>query len=77
MQLEQLRQALGELNGERAAVFAFAGTAEQCASLTVPNAMLIPDEGDALVKVTDGKSIYILHAERVMWIRIDLAETVL
>ena len=41
--------------------------------LRVPNAMLIPDEGDALIKVTDGKSIYVIHSEAVHWVRIDLA----
>jgi hypothetical protein len=73
MTLDQLRKALSELNGERDAVFAFAGMAEGCAVLRVPNAMLIPDEGDALIKVTDGKSIYIIHSEAVHWVRIDLA----
>ncbi|MGP1347248.1 MAG: hypothetical protein ACTS3F_11360 [Phycisphaerales bacterium] len=63
---DQLRKALGELNGERNAVFYF-DAAEHCA---VPNAMLIPDEPDHLVKVSDGKHIYIIDAERVAWIRI-------
>ena len=63
---DQLRQALKELNNERDATFAFAG-AEDC---VVPNAMLIPDEADHLVKVTDGAHVYIIDAERVAWIRI-------
>lgn len=63
---DQLRKALGELNTERKAVFVF-DNAEECA---VPNAMLIPDEPDHLVKVSDGKHVYIIDAERVAWIRI-------
>lgn len=66
MQTEQLRKALGELNGQRNAVFYFTN-AEPC---LVPNAMLLPDEGDNLIKVTDGKYVYILDAEHVDWIRI-------
>ena len=76
MELAQLRQALHELNGERDAMFAFAGMAESCSFMTVKSAMLIPDEGDALVKVTDGQSIYIIHAERVTWVRIGLSRGV-
>ena len=76
MTLDQLRKALSELNGERDAAFAFSGMAEGCSVLRVPKAMLVPDEGDALVKVTDGKSIYIIHSEAVHWVRIDLAGTV-
>lgn len=63
---DQLRKALGELNGERDAVFYF-DEAELC---VVPNAMLIPDEPDHLIKVSDGKHIYIIDADRVAWIRI-------
>lgn len=69
---DQLRQALRELNGERHAVFVVADVhhAAGMAALTVKHAMLIPDEEDHLVKVTDGKSIYIIDAERVAWIQI-------
>lgn len=66
---QQLRQALSELNGERTAEFLFVGHAE---TLVVSHAMLVPDEADHLVKVTDGKSIFILEAERIAWIRIGL-----
>ena len=65
----QLRQALHELNGERDLVLAFAGHAEH---LTIPKAILIPDEPDHLVKVTDGSSVFILEAERIVWFRIGL-----
>ncbi len=66
---DQLRKALRELNGERACVFAFVGLPE---TLNVHHAMLIPDEADHLVKVTDGQSVFIVDAERVAWIRIGL-----
>jgi hypothetical protein len=66
---DQLRQALRELNGERHATIAMVGIADH---VLVHNAMLIPDEPDHLVKVTDGKSVIILDAERVAWIRIGL-----
>ena len=69
---DQLRTALRELNGEREAIFAFVGLAEGTAHLTVNGAMLIPDEPDHLVKVTDGQSVYIIDSERVAWVRIGL-----
>lgn len=69
---DQLRQALRELNGERTLIVAMAGVYSSVgmASFTVKHAMLIPDEEDHLVKVTDGKSIYIIDAERVAWLQI-------
>ncbi len=66
MTSDQLRTALGELNGERDAVFLFEGSHE----CRVPNAMLIPDEPDHLIKVSDGKHVYIIDAARVAWIKI-------
>jgi len=69
---EQLRQALKELNGERNATFALAGMPDSCATLTIARAMLIPDEPDHLVKVTDGKAIYVIEAERIVWLSIGL-----
>lgn len=69
---DQLRQALAELNGERSATFAIAGASEGGGHLTVANAMLVPDEPDHLIKVTDGQSIFIIDAERVAWVRIGL-----
>jgi hypothetical protein len=70
---DQLRTALKELNGERDLHVIFAGvfTASLTpATATIKNAMLIPDEEDHLVKVTDGKSIYIFDAEKVASLRI-------
>ena len=66
MTQDQLRQALKELKGSRDAVLFF-GQAEKC---VVASAMLIPDEPDHLVKVTDGKHVYIIDAEQVTWIKI-------
>jgi hypothetical protein len=71
----QLRQALGELNGERDLAIYFADVPSPVpgvANLEVKRAMLIPDEADHLVKVTDGKAVYILDAERVAWIKIGI-----
>ncbi len=69
----QLRTALRELNGERDLAICFADVPAPVpgvANLEVKKAMLIPDEADHLVKVTDGKAVYILDAERVAWLRI-------
>ena len=72
MNQAQLRQALNELNGERTLEFALMGTHESATRLTIQSAMLIPEETDKLVKVTDGKSVFIVEAERIAWIRIGL-----
>ena len=66
MDRDALRQALTELNGERNALFTFEN-AKEC---NVPNAILIPNEADNLVKVSDGKHVYIIDAPRVAWIKI-------
>jgi hypothetical protein len=70
---DQLRKALRELNGERKLGLVFADVhspAHVVSSIEVKNAMLVPDEADHLVKVTDGRSIYIIDAERVAWLSI-------
>ncbi|MCA9292607.1 MAG: hypothetical protein KDA20_02200 [Phycisphaerales bacterium] len=67
MTTDQLRQALKELDGKRDAAFSFGGAANAC---TVTNAMLVPDEADHLIKLTDGKHVFIIDAERVDWVRI-------
>lgn len=72
----QLRQALSELDGNRDLGVAFADVQQPSLGLEIKKAMLIPDEPDHLVKVTDGKSIYILDAERIAWIRIELKKHV-
>lgn len=76
MHPDQLRAALKELNGERDCVLAFADMPEHETHLHVHRAMLIPDEPDHLVKVTDGKSVYIVDAARVAWVRIALNQAV-
>ncbi|MGP1310036.1 MAG: hypothetical protein ACTS27_07565 [Phycisphaerales bacterium] len=74
MTADQLRIALQELNGERDLGVCFADVASDISGvgphLVVKRAMLIPDEQDHLVKVTDGRSVYILDAQRVAWIKI-------
>lgn len=45
---------------------------ESASILTIKSAMLIPEETDKLVKVTDGKSVYIIEADRIAYIRIGL-----
>ena len=67
MTSDQLRQALNELNSQRDVVFHFSNGSEDC---TVTNAMLIPAEDDKLVKVSDGKHVYIVDAEQIAWIQI-------
>jgi len=75
---DQLRTALRELNGQRDLSIAFEGLypagvgTNNNALLDIHNAMLIPDEPDHLVKVTDGKSVFIIDAERVAWIKIGI-----
>lgn len=70
MTTDELRAALKELTGGRDAAFAFAGTGEQASLLAVHNAMLVPEESDRMVKLTDGQSIFIIDAKSVAWVRI-------
>ena len=76
MDAHALRKALRELNGERACAFAFAGSDEHVCRLVVHNAMLVPEEEDHLIKVTDGRSITVIDAEQVIWVRIGLTDTI-
>ncbi|XVJ59393.1 MAG: hypothetical protein HEQ23_08300 [Tepidisphaera sp.] len=73
---DQLRQSLKELDGTRDALFAFASMPSHESTLLVHKAMLIPDEPDHLVKLTDGQSIFIIEPERIIWIRIALKKQV-
>ncbi len=66
MTTEHLRQSLKELNGKRDAVIYFT-QAEKC---IVTNAMLLPEEPDHQIKLTDGKHVYIIDASQVAWIKI-------
>lgn len=63
---DTLRTALGELNSQRDVEVHF----EHADPLHVPNAMLLPAEEDCLVKLTDGKHVYVIDAERVAWLKI-------
>jgi hypothetical protein len=75
----QLRQALSELDGHRDLTVVFPDVHSPmpgASTLDIRKAMLIPDEPDHLVKVTDGKSIYILDAERIAWIKIELKKPI-
>lgn len=67
---DALRKALAELKGQRTATIVFDHVAEPHTVLTVRNAMLIPDEPDHMIKLTDGQSIFIIEADRVAYIRI-------
>ncbi len=74
MHNDQLRKALGELNAERDLQIAFANihspAAPTPAVLVIKRAMLVPDEEDHLIKVTDGAHIYIIEAQHVAWMKI-------
>jgi len=70
MNNDQLRTALSECTGKRDVQFCFQGVPEAAALLTVTAAMLIPDEDDHLVKLTDGRSEFVIDAEQVAWLRI-------
>jgi len=70
MTAETLRQALQELHGKRSCTLVFEGVPEPNTGLTIRSAMLVPDEEDHLLKLTDGQSIYIIDAERVAYVRI-------
>jgi hypothetical protein len=72
MTTDQLRQALRELNGERKLIMVFTHVHSVYGrdAIEVKNAMLIPDEADHLVKVTDGRAVFIIDAERVAWLSI-------
>jgi hypothetical protein len=75
MNPNQLRQALHELNGERDLAICFADIhipATGAAWVEVKNAVLIPDEEDHLIKVTDGKHVFIIDPDRIAYIRIAL-----
>jgi hypothetical protein len=62
----QLRQALKELDGRRDLRIEF----ERAHRCVVRRALLIPEEGDRLVKVTDGVRVFVLAADKVCWIEI-------
>jgi len=63
---DQLRTALGDLNGQRNVHVVF----EEAPSCVIENALLVPVEADQLLKLTDGKREYLLDAERIVWVEI-------
>ncbi len=65
-----LRKALEELKGQRTATFVFNHILGEHNTLSVTNAMLVPEEADGLIKLTDGQSIFIIDADRVAYIRL-------
>lgn len=67
MTQDQLREALGELNGERDVRICFASTHDM---LYVANALLIPEEPDGVVKLSDGKKVFLIDSARVAYIEI-------
>ena len=44
--------------------------ADAAAHLKINAALLVPDEDDHLVKLTDGRSEYVIDADRVAWVRL-------
>jgi hypothetical protein len=67
---DQLRRALHDLNGERNVVIHFADIAAHVPHCEIKRAILVPEEADNLLKLTDGTNEYIIDADRVAWIRI-------
>lgn len=63
---DQLRAALGDLNGQRNVRIAF-DHAESC---TIQKALLVPAEEDNILKLTDGTREYLIDTARVAWIDI-------
>jgi len=64
MTSDQLRKALGELDGQRDLQVTF----DRAPTCVIRKALLIPEEEDYVVKVTDGTRVYMLDAHRVAWI---------
>mgnify|MGYP001191168348 FL=1 len=62
---DQLRKAFSDLNGRDLRI-----EFEGAETLVVRNAMLIPEEQDDLLKVTDGSHEYIIECGRVAWVEI-------
>ena len=68
---EQLRTALKALNGQRRVQIYFStGSEGFSAPLVINSALLVPAEGDEILKLTDGNKEYLIDAERVTCIEI-------
>jgi hypothetical protein len=70
---DQLRQSLRELSGDRDCTIAFSDVFPAGGGV-LNNALL--EIRNAMVKVTDGKHIYVIDADRVVWVRIALKQPV-
>jgi len=77
MTSDQLRKALSDCKGLRDVQLCFAGVADAAAHLTINAALLVPDEEDHLVKLTDGRSEYVLDADRVAWVKLSAEQSAL
>ena len=64
MTSDQLRKALHELDGQRDLRIVF----ERSRDCVIHKALLIPEEEDTMVKVTDGAKVYLIDAHRVAWL---------
>jgi hypothetical protein len=63
---EQVRAALGDLNGQRDVLIEF----DHAPTCVVHKALLVPAEPDNIVKLTDGAREYLLDATRIAWVQI-------
>jgi hypothetical protein len=63
---DQLRTALGDLNGQRDVRVHFPHV-DPC---LIEGALLVPAEADNIVKLTDGTREFLIDADRVAWIEI-------
>ena len=66
MTSDQLRKVLGELDGQRDLRIVF----ERSRDCIISSALLIPEEEDSMIKVTDGTRVFIIDAHRVAWLAI-------
>lgn len=68
---EQLRTALSALNGQRnVQIYFLNGNEKHSQPLIINSALLVPAEGDEILKLTDGNKEYLIDAECVTYIEI-------
>jgi hypothetical protein len=63
---EQVRAALGDLNGQRDVHIEF----DHAPTCIVQKALLVPAEPDKILKLTDGAREYLLDATRIAWVQV-------
>ena len=66
MTTDQLRTALGDLNGKRDVRVMY----DHADPSFVQNALLVPAEEDNIVKLTDGSREFLFDAQRIAWVQI-------